>query len=115
MKSSKKKIGDILIEQGLVKTDQIEAAYVVQGTNKKKLGQILIEMGYATEDHIAEAVSKQFSLPVVDRAKVDVNKELLPMVPRQLAEKRMMFPLEMTQQRLLLAMADSLDFEAFLY
>ena len=109
MKKAKKKIGDILVENGLTTWEQIQAAYILQGTKKKKLGQLLVEQGHVTEDEIADALSKQFSLPLVDWTTFTVNKELLPLVPKEMAKKRLVFPIAMQKQKLLLAMADPLD------
>ena len=109
MKESKKKIGDILTEEGLITSEQLETARILQKTNKKRLGKILIELGNVTEEQLAKAISRQFSLPIVDWKAVTVNKEVLSLVPREVAEKRIVFPLELKEKELLLAMADPLD------
>jgi len=110
MKKTKKKMGDILIEDGLVTLDQVETAMFLQKTNKKKLGKILIELGHVTEEQITKAISKQFSMPIVDWEAVTVKKEVLALVPREIAEKGIVFPVELKDKELLLAMADPLDF-----
>lgn len=109
MKETKKKIGDILLEEGLITSEQLETARILQKTNKKKLGKILIELGNVTEEQIAKAISRQFSLPLVDWNGVTVNKKVLSLVPREVAEKRIVLPLELKEKELLLAMADPLD------
>jgi type IV pilus assembly protein PilB len=109
MKEAKKKIGDILMEEGLITSEQLETTRILQKTNKKRLGKILIELGHVTEEQLAGAVSKQFSLPMVDWKAVSVDKDLLSLVPREVAEKRGVFPLALKKKELLLAMADPLD------
>jgi type IV pilus assembly protein PilB len=109
MKEAKKKIGDILTEAGLITSEQLETARILQKTNKKRLGKILIELGNVTEEQLAKAISRQFSLPLVDWKAVTVNKKVLSLVPREVAEKRIVFPLELKEKELLLAMADPLD------
>ncbi len=110
MKKTKKKMGDILIEAGLITSDQVETAMFLQKTNKKRLGKILIELGHVTEEQLAKAISRQFSLPILDWEAVTVNKEVLSLVPREIAEKGLVFPIELQDKELLLAMADPLDF-----
>ena len=108
-KKNKRKIGRILLDQGLVTAEQIKTARILQKTNKKKLGKILIELDYLTEEQLIDALSSQFSFPVVDWKDVCVSPKLTSLVPREVAEKRLIFPLELKQQSLLLAMADPLD------
>jgi type IV pilus assembly protein PilB len=108
-KKNKRKIGQILLDEGLVAPEQIKTASILQKTNKKKLGKILIELDYLTEKQLIDAISSQFSFPVVDWKNVSVSPKLISLVPREVAEKRLIFPLELKQQSLLLAMADPLD------
>ena len=106
----RKKIGEALIEAGLITIDQLEDALYLQKNRKKRLGKVLIELGYATDVRIAEVLSKQQNLPLVDCTKRDISKELLALVPKKVAEKALVLPLELIKDRtLLLAMADPLD------
>lgn len=105
----KKKIGEALIEAGLITNEQLENALALRKGKNKRLGKILLELGYATENQIAEALSKQQKLPLVDWTKYDISKDLLKLVPKNIAEKAIILPLEIKDKILLLAMADPLD------
>jgi len=109
MKNHKKKLSVILIEQGVVTREQVRTALVLQRTNGKRLGKILIELSHATEEQIAAALAKQFNLPMVNWETVSIKKDLFSLVPREVAEKKLVFPLELQDNVLLLAMADPLD------
>ena len=61
---------------------------------------------------IAETISKQLSIPIVDCSNYSPSKELLSLVPKELAESKMIFPLEQKDKNLLIAMADPLDWQA---
>ena len=102
-------IGEALVEAGLITKDQLENALTLRKSKNKRLGKILIELGYATEIQIAEALSKQQKLPLVDCSKYNLSKELLELVPKNVAEKAIILPLEMKDKKLLIAMADPLD------
>jgi type IV pilus assembly protein PilB len=108
----RKKIGEVVLAAGLVTQEQLENALNLQKGKKKKLGKVLIELGYATENQIAEVLSKQLLLPLVDWDNKIVDKKLLKLIPREVVESRLIFPIEITEKGLVIAMADPLDWEA---
>ena len=111
MFKKRKRISDILIESGLITQHQVDHALVLQKNKHKRLGKILVELGYVTELQIAEALSKQLTLPLVDCEQRKIPDEVKTLVPKEIAEKKIIMPLEIQGKNLLLAMADPLDWE----
>lgn len=107
----KKKVGEVLLEAGLITPEQLENSLKLQKGKNKRIGKILVELGYVNEDQIAEAISKQLSIPLVDCKKFTVTQELIALVPKEIAEKKSVLPLELRDKTLLLAMADPLDWQ----
>jgi type IV pilus assembly protein PilB len=106
----RKMLGEALVESGLITKEQLENALTLRKSKNKRLGKILFEVGYVTEMQIAEALSKQQKLPLVDCNEYEITKELLDLVPKNIAEKAIVLPLQMMKgKKLLLAMADPLD------
>jgi type IV pilus assembly protein PilB len=105
----RKMLGEALVESGLITEEQLENALTLRKSKNKRLGKILFELGYATELQIAEALSHQQKLPLVDCNQYVISKELLELVPKNIAERAIVLPLELKGKRLLLAMADPLD------
>lgn len=108
----RRKIGDILIEKGLVTDDQVLTALSLQKTNKRKLGAILVGLGYLTEEEITQALSDKFDYEVVDLEDVLIGEKLKTLVPRKTAEKESIFPLELDGKRLKIAVSDPLNLGA---
>jgi len=106
----KLKLGEILIEAGLITQDQLDNALILQKGKHKKLGKVIVELGYVNDFQIAEAISKQLSLLLVDCDTYNPSKELFSLVPRETAELKLIFPLEHNEKRLMIAMADPLDY-----
>jgi len=106
-----RRISDILLEAGLINQQQLDHALILQKNRNKRLGKILIELGYVTEKQIAEALAKQLSLPLVDCEQYDIKENVKALVPKEMAEKKIVIPLELHAKTLLLAMADPLDHE----
>lgn len=106
-----KRISDILMEAGLITQQQLDQALLLQKNRNKRLGKILVELGYATERQIAEALATQLTLPLVDCDQYEIKDEVKALVPQEMAEKKMVMPLEIQGKTILLAMADPLDWE----
>ncbi|NNN44621.1 GspE/PulE family protein [Vibrio fujianensis] len=79
----RKRLGDLLIEEGIITEQQVEQALVVQKQTGSKLGRTLIELGFLTEQQMLAFLSHQLSLPLIDlnRANIDIDAvQLLPEV-----------------------------------
>ena len=108
---SKKKIGELLIDEGLINDDQLETALTIQKGKGKKLGKVLVELGYVTDIQVTEALTRQLSLQMVDCNNYSPPKELLALVPKVTAEQKLVLPIELKEKNLLVAMANPLDWE----
>ncbi|RJQ50609.1 MAG: type II secretion system protein GspE [Nitrospiraceae bacterium] len=107
----RKKLGEILLDEELISQEQLETALTMQKGKNKKLGKVLIEMGYITDMQVAESLTKQLSLPMVDCSNYSPSKDVLALVPKDIAESKIVLPLELRGKNLLLAMANPLDWE----
>ncbi|MBI5640260.1 MAG: Flp pilus assembly complex ATPase component TadA, partial [Nitrospirae bacterium] len=106
-----KKLGSVLLEERLVTQKQLDEALILQPVNKKKLGDILVEMGFLTDKQISEALAGQLGMPLVGCSGLKATNEVLAIIPRDMAEKKSVFPLHIDGKRLTLAMADPFDFQ----
>lgn len=106
----KKKLGEILTEAGLITKDQLNNALLLQTGRNKRLGKVLVELGYVNGEQIAETISKQLSVQMVDCNSYSPSKQLLSLVTRETAERKIICPLDKNDKTLLVAMADPLDF-----
>lgn len=106
----RKKLGEILIESGLITEEQLNRALTVQKSKKQRIGKILIELGFVTNEQIAEGLSRKLRIPIVPCAEHKISNELKQLVPKDLAKKELIFPLEKRGNTLVLAMVDPLDY-----
>ena len=65
------RLGDLLVENKLITQAQLETMLVKQRKSGKKLGELLVDDGILSEEDIAEALSQQLELPVVDLNEID--------------------------------------------
>ena len=107
--TSRKRLGDILVEAGFLSRDQIQEALEDQKRSGEKLGDILIRLGMITPEAIADALSMHFGYPRVDLARQYIPPEVVNLVPDELLEKHSILPLSVENKFLTVAMTDPLD------
>jgi type IV pilus assembly protein PilB len=103
------RLGEILMDNGLISEEQLEVALQAQRESGKRLGQILVEHGAVTEDDIAWALSTQLGYPYVHLNPSIVDGEAVRMLPEALLRERHMLPVLKFGQEMTLAMADPTD------
>jgi hypothetical protein len=105
------KLGELLVERGLVTNEQIDDALFAQRQFGGRLGTNLIEMGAITDDDLARCLSEQLNVPYVrPQALAAIPKEVIARLPRKLAEKYRIVPLRAQPGELHLCMADPQNF-----
>ena len=108
----RKKLGEYLIESGLIDEKTLMNALEIQKVQKKRLGQTLIDIGAATDEQISEALSKQLKIPHVHLDKVNVSEKIISLIPSELAENYLLVPVKEIDGKLVVAMANPLDLYA---
>jgi type IV pilus assembly protein PilB len=88
-----KRIGELLVEGGVLSQQQLEQALFAQRKDGRKLGQLLIELGLVGEVQLTQTLSRQLSVPWVSLYHVDFSRSLLNLVPRAVAEKYSLVPI----------------------
>ena len=89
----KKRIGEILVELNVITQEQLAQAVQEQKDTGKMLGQVLIEKGFAKKEDIATALSKQISLPFVEKITEQmVDPEMLGKVPLKFLRQHVVIP-----------------------
>ncbi|MBW7957682.1 MAG: Flp pilus assembly complex ATPase component TadA [Deltaproteobacteria bacterium] len=106
-----KKIGEILVESGLLSRDQVEEALKESKRKGKRLGSILVSKGYATEMDIAQTLSFQLNLPFIEIDSA-IDPDALKLVPESISKKYLLIPLSREGKVLNVAMSDPLNLNA---
>jgi len=79
------RLGDLLVEKGLVTESELQHALKVQKESNftKRLGEILVDEGFVTEREIAEQLAEQLHLEFIDLYGVELDSKLLGRFPIQ--------------------------------
>jgi len=105
------RLGELLIERGLIAPEDLDRALELQRERGDKLGRILVDMGYLAQRDLLSALSAQLGLPIATLTTSPSLPELEGLSPRFLRQS-LIFPVSVDEGVLTLAMADPLDFEA---
>lgn len=112
MFKGRKRLGDLLIESGLLTQEQLEKALIVQKKTGERLGKVLINLGYVTEESMIEVLEFQLGVPHVDLANMNVSKAVASAIPASLAERYQVIPIKKNGKKLTIAMVDPTNFYA---
>lgn len=112
----KKRLGDLLIDAGVITQDQLAQALDKQKQTRQKLGATLMEMNFTTEEEIAGALKEQLGMEYVDLRAIRIPQDVISLIPDSaLLKKYTIMPFEFNQEHsgyLRVAMADPMDLVA---
>ena len=101
-----KKLGELLIQEGLVTLEQLNRALEEQRHSGERIGAALIKLGMVDEDTLLEFIAKQFHCPQVNISKLNTTKEVLGLIPLDIMQKYQAIPFGLMGNTLHVAMAD---------
>jgi type IV pilus assembly protein PilB len=110
---AKKRLGELLVETGLLSEGGLSRALAEQHSKRGKLGEVIVTLGMATEAEIAQALSLQLGIPLIDLQNTPVEPQAVELIQEKVARKHLILPVAIDHRDLQIAMADPLSFEAF--
>jgi type IV pilus assembly protein PilB len=100
------RIGDLLLREGLVTQDQLNAALAEQRHNGTRVGYNLVKLGFVKETDLTRMLARQHKMPAVDLTKFQVDPRIAKLIPAELALKHSVLPLKRDGRTLTVAMSD---------
>ncbi|MFH0286061.1 GspE/PulE family protein [Vibrio owensii] len=105
----RKRLGDLLIEEGIVSEDQVQQALNAQHSTGQKLGDALIDLGFISEKQMLEFLSQQLSLPLIDLSRAPVDADAVQILPEVHARRLRAMVVARNGDTLRVAMSDPAD------
>lgn len=109
---AQKRLGDVLIDAGLINEDQLMQMLEKQKGSNKRLGEVLFDEGVITEADLIEALQMQLGIEFVDLSQIDIDPEMSRLVSKNVARSYNVVPIKATPEEIYLAMSDPLNFLA---
>ena len=107
------RLGDLLVEQKVISSADLEIALATQKKSGRRLGRVIVESGMAGENDIAQALARQLSIPFVDLRKFSPDVSLLQLLPETQARRFRAIPLARKDGEIFVGMADPTDLTAY--
>jgi type IV pilus assembly protein PilB len=105
--SGRARLGDLLVRRDAVAAAEVREALGLQTDRGLRLGELLVELGVVTEDDVAAALAEQAGLDVVDLNRESSDPEAVAALPESLARSLLAAPLRRTEAgELVVAVAD---------
>ncbi len=104
-----KKLGQILLEEGMITEEQLEKAIEEQLKTSDSLGLVLVKLGYITEDVLYHFLAVQFNVRFVDVAVIHIEEEVIKSISPDTARKYKILPIEKKPGKIIFATSNPLD------
>jgi type II secretory ATPase GspE/PulE/Tfp pilus assembly ATPase PilB-like protein len=110
----KLRLGELLIQQGLITQDQLRIALTEQGTQKIPIGRLLVKLGFVTEAVIRDITARTIGQESIDLGQVLVDAEALKLVPQEFARRQRLLPIAFDDQenQLIIAITEVFNLSA---
>jgi type IV pilus assembly protein PilB len=105
----KGRLGDLLMEKGLITSAQLDQALAEQQEHGGKLGELLVNMGALDAQVLADALAAYFGLVVVNLRRDNVDPAVITMVPEEMARQQLAIPVRLEADGLYVAVAEPSD------
>ena len=105
----RKRLGDLLVEEGIITEAQVEQALSAQKSTGRKLGDALIELGFLSEQQMLSFLSQQLAIPLIDLSRAVVDVEAVQLLPEVHARRLRALVIGRQGDTLRVAMSDPAD------
>lgn len=107
-----KRLGELLIEAGVITREQLDTLLSLQKSSGKKLGELLVEENITDERQIVEVLEFQLRIPRIVFDDITIGADVPKLISENIARKYLLIPVQKEAGRLTVAMADPLDLYA---
>ena len=100
------KLGEILVRENLITSDQLRETLEYQRANGGRLGSNLVRLGYVSDDVVTAVLSRQYGVPSINLDLFQIENDVIKLISEEVAIKYSVLPISKVGATLTLAMAD---------
>jgi len=105
----RRRIGEILIEDGLLSKAQLDEALVIQKEKGGLIGKIFVEKGFVTEESLIGALGKQFKVPYIPLKNYSINPDMAEVLKADFCHENLAVAFDCDHKRVYVAVADPMN------
>ena len=110
--TGKKRMGELMVEAGLLTPGNLKRGLEEQKKSGKRLGEVLIQLQLISESQMAQSLAALIGMKYVKLLSLQIDPSLFMIIPEVLARRHLAVPLEIRNKKLTVAMVDPLDYES---
>lgn len=107
-----KPLAELLLDRGIINQAQMEQGLNIQREKGGLIGEILVELGFVKEDDVAQALTAQYGFPYLPLGNYDVDRDITGIIPGRVARQYLLVPIDKIGNNLTLAMSNPLNVQA---
>ncbi len=100
------RLGELLVREKMISLQQLQKAQDEARRSGKRLGHALTQLGFVKDQDLTQFLAKQYSLPSINLSEFDIDPEVIKLIPRDIARKHMVIPVNRAGATLIVAMSD---------
>ncbi|MCC6335460.1 MAG: type IV-A pilus assembly ATPase PilB [Myxococcales bacterium] len=100
------RLGELLVRENLISVQQLRKAQEEQQKTGTRIGTALIKTGAIEESKLTDFLSKQYGVPAINLKEFDIDQEIIKLVPKDVATKHLVLPVNRAGSSLIVAMCD---------
>jgi type IV pilus assembly protein PilB len=100
------RLGELLVRENMISLQQLQKAHEETKRAGGRIGNNLIKLGYIAEADLTTFLSKQYGVPSIDLSQFEVDPDVLKLIPKEVARKHMVIPVNRAGSSLIVAMSD---------
>jgi type IV pilus assembly protein PilB len=100
------RLGELLVRENLISVQQLRKAQEEQQKTGTRIGTALIKVGAIEESKLTDFLSKQYGVPAINLKEFDIEADIIKLVPKDVAEKHLVIPVNRAGSSLIVAMCD---------
>ncbi|MEM6994868.1 MAG: ATPase, T2SS/T4P/T4SS family, partial [Myxococcota bacterium] len=100
------RIGEILVRESIISTDQLKEAQAEQHRSGKRLAYSLAKLGILGEKELTDFLAKQYGVPSISLSEFEIDPQVIDLIPKDVAIKHTVLPVQKAGSTLIVAMSD---------
>jgi type IV pilus assembly protein PilB len=100
------RLGDLLVKEKIITSEQLEQANKVQKEQSCRLGSALVKLGFLSDEDVTNFLSRQYGVPAINLSYFEIDPAVVKLIPFETAKRYQILPLSRVGASLTIAMVD---------
>jgi len=100
------RLGDLLVKEKVITSEQLEQATKLQKESHTRLASALVKLGFLSDEDVTNFLSRQYGVPAINLSYFEIDPAVVKLIPYETAKRYQILPLSRVGASLTIAMVD---------